>query len=320
MPKVSVIIPVYNTASYLKSAVGSILNQTLRDIEVLIVNDGSTDSSLEIIKEIQAGDSRVQLFSQSNSGQSAARNLALEYASGEFVYFMDSDDILNIEALDSCYNLAKQKKLDLVFFDATVIKTSESLSFSGFNYDRSTIADSDKIYSGLEIIDILLTNNLFRAAPWLHFISKALIDKLSLRFYPGIIHEDELFTPQLYLSAQRVGYIPEMFFSRRVRENSTMSNSFSDRNIRGYFTVIEQLRNISDVQRPNFKKTINRLISKITESVTYQSGQLPFKKRAEVLLSLLNNGCFRYTKPKNLTILIFPFVIKLKSLLVNKKS
>ena len=93
-PKVSVIIPVYNTGKYLESSVSSIQEQTLQDIEIIIIDDGSTDDSPAILKKLSESDARIRLFVQSNQGQSAARNLGLDNAQGDYIYFMDSDDIL----------------------------------------------------------------------------------------------------------------------------------------------------------------------------------------------------------------------------------
>ena len=92
-PKISVIIPVYNTAEYLKEAVGSICNQTCKSLQIIVVDDGSTDSSPEILRQLAKEDSRIEIITRKNSGQGAARNKGLERAVGEYVYFMDSDDM-----------------------------------------------------------------------------------------------------------------------------------------------------------------------------------------------------------------------------------
>ena len=94
IPKVSVIIPVYNTEKYVRQAVESIRQQTLKDIEIIIVNDGSTDGSMTILEELAAQDERIKLFSQENQGLSVTRNVGLSHSTGEYVYFMDSDDLL----------------------------------------------------------------------------------------------------------------------------------------------------------------------------------------------------------------------------------
>ena len=116
MVKVSVIIPIYNVAPYLDETFQSIIDQSLPDIEILAVNDGSTDNSEEIIRKWQQQDSRILLFSQENRGQSAARNLALKHAKGQFIYMMDSDDKLtDPDALQICYDYAEKNHSDFFF-------------------------------------------------------------------------------------------------------------------------------------------------------------------------------------------------------------
>ena len=116
--KVSVIIPVYNTELYVRQTIQSILGQTLHDIEIITVDDGSTDNSLSILSELAEQDHRIKIFAHKNQGVSVARNIGLEQASGEFIYFMDSDDLLEKDTLEICYQKCLDEQLDFVFFDA----------------------------------------------------------------------------------------------------------------------------------------------------------------------------------------------------------
>ena len=117
MVKVSIILPIYNVASYLDETFKSLLNQTLKEIEIIAVNDGSTDRSEEIIKKYMLQDSRISYFSQENQGQSVARNLALQHATGKYIYMMDSDDVLAVSnALETCYEYAEKNNAEFIFF------------------------------------------------------------------------------------------------------------------------------------------------------------------------------------------------------------
>ena len=115
-PKVSIIIPVYNTESFVEEAILSILNQTLSETEVIVVDDGSTDSSLEIIKTLADTDSRIKVFSQRNQGQSVARNLGLSIVKGEYIYFMDSDDILEKRHLSMLLQKMQRRTIGFCLF------------------------------------------------------------------------------------------------------------------------------------------------------------------------------------------------------------
>lgn len=137
-PLISIIMPVYNTEAYLDMAIQSILEQTQEDFELIIVNDGSTDGSPAIVSKWQRQDHRIQIVAQDNQGLSAARNTGLRHAVGEFIYFMDSDDYLRPDALSACVRYAQDSALDLVFFDADILReqNQENQLSSAFPYIR----------------------------------------------------------------------------------------------------------------------------------------------------------------------------------------
>lgn len=311
-PKVSVIIPVYNTEEFLKEAIESICNQTLRDIEIIVVNDGSTDNSKLVIDVFSQTDCRIKVIFQVNQGQSVARNAGLKIACGEFIYFMDSDDILEEKALEICYKEAKEKDLEIVFFDAVAFCENPSVKLRGYNYSRSGKID-EGVHSGIEMLELFLRDNLYKAAPWLLFVKRDFLVNLNLEFYPGIIHEDELFTPILYLNANRVLFIPKILFHRRVRENSTMTKGFSQKNLKGYYTVIDELQKWSSYKSKRITEIIDQLIFGFVNAVAYQSERFSFKERYAVFYYLLRKSLLHQVKYKNITILIFPFTITVKS-------
>ena len=107
MTKVSVIVPVYNVEDYLCECLDSLITQTLSDIEIICINDGSTDNSLEILTNYSKRDSRIKIITQENKGLSSARNRGFEFINGKYTYFIDSDDILKSDALEKLYNLAE---------------------------------------------------------------------------------------------------------------------------------------------------------------------------------------------------------------------
>ena len=106
MVKISVILPVYNAEEYLEECLESIANQSFKDIEIICVNDGSTDASLDVLEKRQKHDSRISIITRENKGAGAARNVGLEHASGDYIYFMDSDDYLELTAFEELFELA----------------------------------------------------------------------------------------------------------------------------------------------------------------------------------------------------------------------
>ena len=118
-PKVSIIVPVYNAEEFLEDCIKSIIYQSLEDIEVICINDGSSDNSLGILNNFQEKDNRIKIFSQENSGPAAARNLGLEKSSGEYILFVDGDDWIEPDMCEKLYEHAIHNNSDLILFDAT---------------------------------------------------------------------------------------------------------------------------------------------------------------------------------------------------------
>ena len=153
MPEVSVIIPIYNTAAYLRKALDSICGQTLKELEIILIDDGSTDGSRGIIEEYAKRDARIRWYAQPNRG--------LLHATGKYIYFMDSDDILDTQALRHCHDLCEKRELDFIFFDAKPL-TESADSQNIPNYDRKGKID-ESVHSGMELLDYELSNRLFLA-------------------------------------------------------------------------------------------------------------------------------------------------------------
>lgn len=303
--KVSVIIPVYNTAEYLSDALNSITHQSLCEIEIIVVNDGSTDGSLEILERLASSDSRIQIYSQDNKGQSVARNLGLKYASGEFIYFMDSDDILEKEALLKCYQKCKNDDLDLVFFDAEIFGALLAKNGLPRDYTRAHLI-GDAVYSGCEVLQKLLEIRGYSASPCLYLIKYAYLKRIKLSFYPGIIHEDELFTFKLFLCASRIGLINRPYFKRRIRNNSTMTTDFSRQNIHGYYTVVQELVKLKNSKENNCSyQLIDNRLDMIVGGVFYNSRRLGIIDRFRVILKFLPRFR-RHVSYRSIVLMLFP--------------
>ncbi len=239
VPCVSVIIPVYNVAPYLKECLDCICNQTLRDIEIICVNDGSTDGSFELLMEYASGDNRIAVFTQENAGLSATRNRGVEQARGKYIYFMDSDDMLELNALEVLYKDAEKRMLDVIYFDATGFADSPEQDYLveshyGAYYVRS-YNYGDIVYSGKELMNLMLHNKEYRTAVWIQFINRDFYMSHGFCFIEGILYEDNPFTYASMILAERVGYLDMQLFHRRVRANSIMTGKASFANTYGYF-------------------------------------------------------------------------------------
>ena len=148
--KVSVIVPVYNVEKYLERCLDALVNQTLTDIEIICVNDGSTDNSLEILDRYSKKDERIFVLNQENKGVSIARNEALKLAKGEFIGFVDSDDWVDIDYYEKLYNAAKNNDCDIA--TASIIRKKEESQKYKIKYDKECIFEN--LQYKLNICDI----------------------------------------------------------------------------------------------------------------------------------------------------------------------
>lgn len=228
--KVSVVIPVYNVEKYLSEALDSIICQSLKDIEIICINDGSTDGGPAILDEYAAKDSRIKVYHQENRGLGAARNAGLSKTSGEYVYFFDSDDKLEQTALEKLYELAEGEKLDLVLFEGDSFYESEELEEKYANYKAlyHRAKDYPDTYSGKDAFISLCSNWEFIVSSCLKFHRRGHLVENNLAFPEGIYFEDEIFSVEAVLSAERVRIVKDTYFLRRVRDNSIITDPEKD--------------------------------------------------------------------------------------------
>lgn len=304
MCKVSVIIPVYNTALYLKEAVCSVVNQSLKDIEIICVDDGSTDNSLEILKDMATTDCRIFIAHQNNQGQSIARNTAMQYAKGRYIYFMDSDDVLELDALSQCYEYCERLLLDFCFFDGEIMLEEGARPLS-WDYHRTSLYTEDTIYNGAELFNKMIDTATHRAVPWLWLVRKSYIDKICLSFYPGIIHEDELYSVLLFLQAKRVGCLKRSFVHHRIRCDSTMGKKYSLRNVYCYFTVLDELK-IFTKEHSQYQHITKKYYCYTINAVLNTAFVLNLLDKVKTFLKLIACGYIQYVD----TISILRFWLK----------
>lgn len=237
-PLVSVIVPVYNVEEYLEVCLDSVINQTLEQIEIICVNDGATDNSLQILLDYAKKDKRISIYEHENSGLSATRNAGVRQATGKYVYFMDSDDILEERALELLYNKAEKDGLDVVYFDGSSFSDSavceEQVKKFKDYYTRKHKYEKE-VYTGSDLMREMLEADEYRTSACLQMIRREFFVENNLWFIQGLIHEDNIFTFCCMLSSQRAGYLKESLFNRRIRENSIMTANTTFEHVYGYF-------------------------------------------------------------------------------------
>ncbi len=239
---ISVIIPVYNAEKYLDDCLKGVLAQTYQTLEVLLVDDGSTDGSGAICDSFARKDPRVRVLRKENGGASSARNAGLREATGEYLYFLDSDDTVEPTILEKLYRDARANDSELVFFDAYAVD-EETGEVSGKNYGHNERYTPDE---GKAVMAKMVANRDFHMGVWQLFYKKSFLDRTGLSFVEGVIYEDFLFTCQAYCLANRVSYVPEYLYSRRYRANSVMTSKKTMKNFLSAETVYYGVRDFSE--------------------------------------------------------------------------
>lgn len=236
-PLVSVIIPVYNVEDYLIDCLDSITQQTLSQIEIICINDGSTDNSFDVLMDYADKDERITVFNQNNGGLSYTRNVGIKNANGKYVYFMDSDDILDLDALKILYNRCEKLHLDVLYFDGSSFFDGDVSEQKRKAYETYYIRETacDDVYTGPHLLQKMFFNEEYRTSPCLQFLKRSHIEKQNLSFVEGIYHEDNIFNFLCMLSANKASHINKQLFKRRVRANSIMTSQTSFAHVYGYF-------------------------------------------------------------------------------------
>lgn len=227
---VSIIVPIYNTEEYLEDCLSSIVNQSLNNIEIILVNDGSTDGSADIIESYhQKYPKCIRVFHQKNQGQASARNLGIEKATGKFIGFVDSDDTIIPEMFEKMYLKAEEEEADMVECDYRYCKIQDGQNVAIKKY--GTIKERNN--SAELFIDPLVS-------PWNKLFRKSLLDNSLIRFPEGLIYEDTAFYIELIPWINRISFVSEVLVLHYSRENSTQTKKNNPK-LGDMLIIIEQI-------------------------------------------------------------------------------
>ncbi len=293
---ISVVIPVYNVEKYLNECVDSVLSQTYKNYEIILVNDGSTDGSGKICDEYQGRFNNVFTIHQENAGLSNARNTGLNAANGEYVYFLDSDDYIINTAFEKLVETAENEKADFIFFDAASFADPEDDFQVKQSYVRKNTYSCD---NGINLLTRLFENSEFHSAVPLTFFKKSFLDKNKLLFVENILYEDVVFSYQAYCAAQKVAYCKESLYFRRYRKNSIMTSKKTKKHFCSCKIVCEELvqyalkNNLLNLQIS--KKYITRFAFNVFnnyEKLSNEDKKECKKELQEFKKYILNKNCF----------------------------
>lgn len=211
MPKISVIIPVYNVEKYLPRCLDSLINQTLKDIEIICINDGSTDNSLSILKKYKNTDSRIKIISQKNVGVSQARNNGIKISKGEYIGFCDPDDWVSLDFYENLYNTVIEYNCDFAAGEIIKIKNNKCKPFLSFPSIKTAIDYLDKL-------------ELFKCPDYSYVCNKIYktseLKKYNIKFVKGLAFEDLVFTPKALYYLKKGVTVPQSHYYYLSRKGS----------------------------------------------------------------------------------------------------
>lgn len=231
MSKISVIIPVYNVEEYLAECLDSVINQTYKNIEIICVNDGSTDNSLKILEEYSKKDNRVQIITQENRGLSEARNSGIKASTGEYIYFIDSDDWIELNALEVLIEKIKKDNADIVECDILEHQDlNKKPKHRNLKLKYKPFVNM-KIYAGKVYNWKDIKSKIFdlRAYCWNKLYRTELIKNKI--FFEGRFNEDFLFTIEAFLTANKIVYLRKNLHHYRKRENSLSNGGLKQQKV-----------------------------------------------------------------------------------------
>lgn len=310
MPKVSVIVPIWDVEKYLPKCLDSLINQTLKDIEIICINDDSPDNCLNILKEYQAKDDRIVIIDQENGGLANARNSGLKIAKGEYIMFCDSDDYYETTTCEKMLNAIVENDCDVVECKVNIVYLYD------FNQRETEESNYGELkFSGKQYIDDNIILNTIRLIVD-KIYKKSIIDKFNIQFPDGLLYEDNAFYYNYMVCAKSIFYLDEKLYNYVRREGSIMSKTLSG----SIFKPNDPIKNIEFVfdfyDKNNFLEEKHNLLLEIFFDffyISYTRGSYKsFTELVNISSNLLNRISIDWKNiDKNKT--------KLIKLILNKK-
>lgn len=232
-PLVSIVIPVYNVEKYLRECLDSVVNQTIRDLQIICINDGSTDNSLAILQEYAKKDCRIQIINQKNAGQSVARNAALPFVKGKYICFVDSDDWIDLQLCEKVYDKAERTGADMTLLFFNTLKKTPLQNITNYLTEHSYFIPDVKDKNCLEMSRY--------TSVWATLWKTSFLFDNCLTFAEGLTREDDIFYWQAWIKNPKLALVTERLYFYRPNPVSTM-HSLDRRTL----DIIEVFRVIKD--------------------------------------------------------------------------
>lgn len=254
---ISIIMPIYNVANYLNIMLDSLYNQTFRDFELIVVNDGSTDNSMEIVDRYKLKYNNITILNQKNRGPSEARNNAIKYIKGKYTIFLDSDDYMERDMLEKMYRKAEKNNLDIIICEYKKVYDYKNNSKDKIIFD----ADENKIYSNIEVMEMMLDEKV-KGYLWNKMFLSKNIFKSNIQFEKGRLVEDVFPVYKLVSMAKKIMFINGSLYNYRQRATSSLhgkSIKLIEDYIFAYSSILKYSDDFPDISKEKYYKIIDNI-------------------------------------------------------------
>ena len=296
--ELSIIIPVYNSSKFLRECLDSILKQDSYEYEIICVDDGSEDNSLDILHEYEKLFYTYKIIKQEHRGLAAARNNGIKVSCGEYIYFVDSDDIVGDNFINNALMRAKNEKLDVLMFSFENFAT-DNVTYRKYEERILKIKRTeapDIILSGIKMMKYLFERNEYYPMVWIQIAKRSLLLDKQIMFYEGFVFEDMLYTFRLLWHSKRVRSITDVGYKKRIHEESICGRPENIHNVESLWhnykkliVLCEQFNQDDDNYEYVAKTMINRSINQL---------MLHFVRLSDADRSMFINGLSRWDKIK----------------------
>lgn len=264
--KISIIVPTYNVEKYIDKALKSIVKQTYKNLEIILIDDESKDSSIEICEKYMKQDKRIKIIHQKNKGLSGARNTGLEVATGEYIMFIDPDDIFEIDACENLYKEIEKTNADYVIANYRNMDEDDTKwkkpAFDTEKYKKMKVSIENPIKC-FYVMNSGVWNKIFR---------KEFLDEIGAKFVEKVPAEDAIFATYCFIKAKKVYYTPEVVYNYRLRQSDSISSSCSKEYFLGINRAYKMIYNNFkendrlDYYRFFYAKSMNYILYKFIDS------------------------------------------------------
>lgn len=255
MPRLSIIVPIYNVEKYLSRCIESILNQTFKDFELILVNDGSTDNCKEICEKYKRMDSRIIVANKKNGGLSSARNLGIDISKGDYIGFVDSDDFIDVHMYEILLNTINAYDSDIVICDYYKVNEYDIKKYEKMKSNNKDIKVEN--INNIDVIERIITRDIKIVVAWNKIYKRSLFD--NLRYKEGVICEDEFLAHRIFYKCNKVSIINQKLYYYIQRKGSIINSPFSPKDFDKIYAIKDRVDFLNE-------KKITNLIDKAEKS------------------------------------------------------